>query len=629
MPNDPVAATPEMPAAAGPDAAMPAYGVVQRADGVYLDPSLQRPALVAAIDGILSNNSYFSGLDYPVLMRALYGVGPKVAPGADGWLRFASGIMPFSPARRALYRAAKLDKGVAEYYFELVYLADPDDPGGTGEPALLNVDEFVADMWGKGIRFGIDVALVRAAIRDSVCERLVIARRLDPAPGTDARIIEVTEEIHRNDAPRQLANGKLDLHSFQNRFPQIRQDVRLLQKLPRVAGTAGFELSGIQIEPPVPKDVDLQALCGLGTAVERTPDGEFLVARQAGFLMVDSATNQISVGSKIVSREGVSGRTTGNLQLSGDYEEFGEVQEKRVIEGDSITIHADVFGDIISRGGTILLNHNLIGGSAVNKRGDIHVRGMVSNATVQASDGEVVLERAENAVISGTRIRIDHAVNCEILGLDVKIAKAEGCTIGGRNVAIESCAPRRQAEMVVVVQVPDAKKVDAIIGATTERLAQLDAAVQKQKVALEAMAGQPEVLKYLRLAAGVRKNEITLTPEQMPMFQRMAQAVAPALKEIAKVSAAIKAGEADCQIGEQLVARLRTQRDEAGASQVAIALVAGETRVRMVPFNPDGSTTYDLPVREIKARLSDIASAQVLFSGSSGRFAWNSAAAEA
>ncbi|GAB3466953.1 hypothetical protein GCM10027321_33840 [Massilia terrae] len=603
---------------------MPEYGVVQRADGVYLDPSLQRPALMMAVDSILSNDNYFTGLAYPVLMRALYGVGPKAVPGEDGWLRFASGIAPFTPARRELYRAVRIDKGAAEYYFEPVYLADPDDPDGVGEPALLNIDEFVADMWGKGIRFGIDIGLVRAAIKAGGSERAVIARRLEPVQGADARIVEVTDDIHRSDAPRQLANGMLDLNSFQNRFPQIRKDVRLLQKIPRVAGTVGFELSGIQIEPAVPKDVDLQAYCGLGTAVERTPDGEFLVAKQSGFLMVDSRSNQISVGSKIVSHEGVSAKTTGNLELTGDYEEFGEVQEKRVIEGDSITVHADVYGKIVSRGGTIALNHNLIGGAAVNKLGDIRVRGMVSNATVQASNGEVVLERAENSVISGTRIRIDHAVNCEILGQDVTVAKAEGCAIGGRNIAIEAAGPRRQSEMVVVVQVPDPKNVDAVIAATAERVAQLAAAVQKQKAVLETLTSQPEVLKYLRLATGVRKNEITLTPEQMPMFQRLAQSVGPALKDIGKVSAAIRAGEAECVVGQELAAKLRAQRDEAGASQLSIAQVSGETRVRMIHFDPDGSTTYDLPVREIKARLRGIASSQILFAGSSGSFNWHS-----
>jgi uncharacterized protein len=609
--------------APGSDPAMPEYGVVQRADGVYLDPSLARPALIAAVDSILGNNTYFTGLDYTVFIRALYDCGPQSSAEPDGWQRFATGIVPFEPKRRELYRAVRIEKGVAEYYFEAVYMADPADSDSL-LPATLDPDEFVADMWIKGIRFGIDIEVVRAAIANGQAGRLVVARRLDPVQGQDARVVEVSDDLHRSDAPRQLANGMLDLHSFQNRFPQIHQGVRLLKKMPRVAGTVGFELGGAMIEPAIPKDLDLQSWCGPGTAIDRTPEGEFLVAQQAGFLSVDSKSNQISVGTKIVSHEGVSAKTTGNLQLTGDYEEFGEVQEKREIEGESITVHADVFGKIISRGGTITLNRNLSGGTALNKEGDIIVRGMVAGAVIQASHGQVVLQRAENSVISGTNVRIEHAINCEIIGHEVAIGKAEGCAIGGRHIVIDSAAPRRQSEMLVCLQVADARKAAVVITATRERLGQLAALAERQKADIERMAAQPDVRKYMRLAAGVRKNEITLTPEQVPMFQRMAQAVGPTLKEIGRLSEAMKAIDADLQFGQQLIEKLERQRDEAGSSELTLQRVEGDLQVRALHFHPDGTSTYDLPVRDIKARLRDTEKSELLFAGSSGSFNWHS-----
>ena len=150
--------------------------------------------------------------------------------------------------------------------------------------------------------------------------------------------------------------------------------MRLLQKIPLTEGKPGFEMAGSQLASKPGRDLDLGEYAGEGTKVERLKEGEFLVSQQAGFLTVDSATSRISVGAKIVSRDGVSAKTTGNLQLTGDYEEFGEVQEKRVIEGESITVHADVFGHLVSRGGSILLHANLVGGSAHNRRGDIRVR---------------------------------------------------------------------------------------------------------------------------------------------------------------------------------------------------------------------------------------------------------------
>ena len=404
--------------------------IIQRPDGVYVAPAVLAATFAAAIDGVFSNNNYFSGLDYRVLIKVLYNFGPDLPRSRTGevLIRFADGIVRFDPLRRQLYKAVKLGDGTAEYYFEPVVLTDPSDPDGRGIPSRLDVDEFVADMWSKGIRFGIDVAALRSAIDSTKAERAIIARRLPALPGIDAHIIEVSSDLHRSDAPRQLANGKLDLMAFQNRFPQIRQGVKLLKKVPRKDGAAGFELSGLSIQPPLPKDIELGSMAGPGTVIEQTAQGEFLVSVQSGFLNVDGATSKVSVDDKIISRDGVSARTTGNLQLTGDYEEFGEVQEKRVIEGESITIHADVFGNIVSRGGAILLNHNLVGGSAHNARGDIRVKGVASGSVLQTSLGEVVINRAESCIISGTKVTIEHAANCEIMADEVVLGQAEGNT---------------------------------------------------------------------------------------------------------------------------------------------------------------------------------------------------------
>ena len=49
-----------------------------------------------------------------------------------------------------------------------------------------------------------------------------------------------------------------------------------------------------------------------------------------------------------------------------------------MLEGEGITVHADVFGHVVSRGGAIVLNRNLVGGSARNARS--------SEASLRASD---------------------------------------------------------------------------------------------------------------------------------------------------------------------------------------------------------------------------------------------------
>jgi len=619
IPQSPGACSTPGAAANGPE-----HCIVMRADGVYADPAAQGSALAAFVDGIYRAGNVLAGLDYPAFLHVLYGCGSAPQRGADGLVRIAAAIEAFDPARRALYRPFKIANGYAEYYVEPVWLLDAPDPGGPGQPARIDVDEFVADAWLKGLRFGIQVEAVRAAIASNKADRVTVARRLEPVPGEDARIDEVSDDIHRNNAPRQLANGRLDLNSFQNRFPQIQPGARLLRKVPASAGRPGFEMAGTALAAKPGQDCDLGSYAGSGTKVERTRDGEFLVSQRAGFLAVEPKTSRISIEDKIVSRDGVSVRTTGNLSLTGDYEEFGEVQEKRVIEGEGITVHGDVYGRLASRGGTILLHANLVGGSAHNKRGDIRVRGVASSALIQATDGAIVLERAENCIVAGTRVTIAHAVNCEIIGDEVTVGQAEGSAIAGRRVTVDFALPRKQGEMLVCVLRPEGPQIGEVIDAVAKRIEQFGQLAARHKAEMDGLAARPDVRRYLMVASRVRKGEVKLSPEQARQFQ-MAQDVAPMLKEVADASARVKAAQAEQQKGVQMLAGLEAQRhDAASASRVALRQVHGDTQVRVLGFSPTGGSPYLMPAREIKARLRGPQRGALLFGGAAGSFTWDS-----
>ena len=612
-------------AGAGTGAAGLGPGILQRADGIYADTSVSGAAFLAAVDNIFSTQRYFTGIDYAAFIKALYGHGPAQAR-EGSVLRIASGVAAFAPERRALYKAVKINGGRAEYYFEPVYAADPANPDGPGVQARLDVDEFVADMWTKGIRFGIDIHAVAAAVASNKSERTIVAEQADAVPGVDAHVIEVCDDLHRSDAPRQLANGKLDLMAFQNRFPQIQQGTKLLKKVPRTDGENGFDLAGRMLEPDVPKDTDLHAMAGSGTVVEATGEGEFLVALQTGFLNVDPKTTQVSIGDKIISRDGVSARTTGNLQLTGDYEEFGEVQEKRMIEGEGITLHADVFGNIVSRGGAVLLNSNLVGGSAHNANGDITIKGVASAAVIQATQGDVRLERAESCIISGTRVFIEHAVNCEIIADDVSINQAEGCAVAARRVQIETAGARKQSEMLVFVMQPDCKRIDQVIVQIGERVAMFAQVAAQRKEEMQALTAQPEVRQYMQLAIRVRKGELTLTGDQAAQFQKMGVGVGPVLRAIGKLSEEIKAAETEHQAGTALLEQLQQQRRaSAGGNFVKVSMLTGETTIRTITYHPDGSSTYNLSPKEIKAMLrASVPQGERIFSGSVGAVEWDS-----
>ncbi|MYN42304.1 DUF342 domain-containing protein [Duganella sp. FT109W] len=587
---------------------------------------MSQPALMAAVEHVFQSGGYFAGLDYPALMRALYGIGPDV--GEVQALRLADAVRVFDGARLALYKNPKISLSYAEYTFQPLFLDEITLPDGTvipERPAHLDIDEFIADMWNKGIRFGIDVAAVKAAMASPKADRITFANDLEPEDGKNATVVEVSSDLHRSDAPKARADGRIDLQSFQNRFPQIKAEVRLLKKEPSAPGLPGFDLAGRRTEPAPPKDLTLRFLAGEGTEAKTFEDGEYLVSTREGFLSVDAKSNRISITDKIVSLEGVSGRTTGNLQLAGAYEEYGDVQEQRDVTGSDITVHGNVYGNIHSRGGTVVLDKNLVSGSVHNVAGNINIAGVASNSVIHAVNGTVTIQRAENCVISGVNVKIEEASNCEIIGDGVLIAVAEGCAIAGRNVEVESAGPRRRTEMVIYVLVKDVTQFDQEIAELEARVAAFAQANADSQQEIERISALPDVRRYLALAAKLRTQELVLTPEQGQFLRKIATAVAEEIQAIQKHKLDLQVGQTQHTLLSERLARVIEQKVEAaGIARCGLHMASGETLVRTMPFVAETAVLRQLPPKDLKQRLRGTPSGgQLLFADSAGSLDWH------
>jgi hypothetical protein len=610
---------------AAPGGGLP-IGLVKRADGLYIDLGIPKPALIAAINHVFTCRCYFVGLNYPVLNKALYGIGPDL--GQVEAVRFAAEMRVFDPERLALYKNPKMGKGYAEYYFELLYLEETVLPDGTLLPerqTRLDIDEFVADMWVKGIVFGIDTAAVATAIAATKADRITFATDLEPEPGQDATVVEVSSDLHRSDAPKARADGRIDLQSFQNRFPQIKKDMRLLMKQPSVPGLPGVDLGGRLTAPEPPKDLTLRFYAGEGTEAKMFEDGEYLVSTREGFLSVDPKSNRISITDKIVSMDGVSGRTTGNLQLAGAYEEYGDVQEQREVTGSDITVHGNVYGNINSRGGTVVLDKNLVSGSVHNVDGDITVTGVASNSVIHTRNGKITIGRAENCVISGSNVKVDEASNCEIISDEMFISVAEGCAVAGRNVEIESAGPRRSAEMLIYVLVREVTQFDQEIAELDLRIAAFAQANQANLDEIERISAVPDVRRYLALSARLRTQELQLTAEQGQHLRKIADAVATEMQAIAKLKTDVQVGQTQYKLLQERLARVIEQKVEAaGIARCGLHMVSGETIVRTLPFAADSASMTLLPPKDIKSRLRGTqTTGEVLFYASQGSLDWH------
>lgn len=591
---------------------LPDY-LLRQQDGIFVDLSLfpVGGGFAQYLDRLFGGGSRFQGLDYHILSGLLYdydaildthGIGAKV--------KLAEEVVDFPAARRSLYKAVKVDAESrhAEYLFEPVMLEvvteEPvyGEPGADGvapvtgsvpkielEPTRLDVDEFIADMWLKGVRYGIAVESVAGVISRGETVRMEVALQLDATEGSDAEIEEASDALRRDNSPKRLPNGQADLRKFQNRFPQISMDAPLLKKKKRVLGKPGFKVNGSMIEPPLPRDFDLFTLAGEGTRVENRGANEFIVANRNGFLSLDVVTNHIAVTEKIENKGGISVKTTGDLSLEGkEFLEHGEVQEGRVVEGRNMTFRSDVYGDIVSHGGFILLQKNLSGGSAKSLGGgDVTSNGRALNSIIEAWEGTVTLKYAESCLIMGDSVVVERAVNCEIIADNVEIGQAEGCGIAGKVVRINASDACRGKETIVSMLVPSLGNIDGRISQVHKATGECKLIVAAKDQALTSLESDDDVAKYLVLEKSIRQGGVKLNAEQQVNWQKMSARFAAAKRTMDDLMAAKQEQMNRIQDFGHELANLLEERDKSGEGiHCVIAEVEGDTQVRtMAAFN--------------------------------------------
>jgi uncharacterized protein len=619
--------------------ALPSY-ILLRPEGVFvkLSPPPAQDVLRVFMDRLFSGGAYFKGLDYACFQRLLYGNPTAAQHGDAKEVRLASDILNMLPQRKELYRAVKiLDGGArAEYVFEPVFVEITTDepahgsPGDDGiapaiehkveqRPVKLDFDEFVADMWTKGVHFGINADAVLGAIESSETSRMNIARQLDPTESTDARVVEENDSLRQDNTPLILPDGRADLRRTKNRFPQVAKDAPLLRKIPRVLGEPGYKVTGEIIEARLPKDLDLDKLGGEGTRIEQSAKGELLVADMDGFIVLDENSGRIGIAKKIENKGGVSAKSTGDIRLDVDeFEEHGEVQEGRIVEGKHMTFHATIFGTVVAQEGNLLLESNISGGCARSMGGDVTINGRAFNATIEAWDGRIAAKFVENCKITGKTVSLGQAMNCEIIADELQVDMAEGCTIVSRQVKIASSGAHRDRETIVIIPVPDFSDIDQRIANAQKAADDIKRTLEIKSHQMESSRANPKLAKIIDLGDKIRTGVVKLTPEQQVEWQRVVDQFAPMMKESAYLM------EKCARLEDEIAHLFETRKTGETVESCEIGEVLGETVVRQIGTNQGMLTFRDLPAHELTALLRQPASAKDrIFSGQSGRLEWH------
>jgi len=583
--------------------AMPVF-VYNRADGVFVDLpklSVAEGGFERFVERMFENGARFSGLDYGLFLKLLYDA-EWLAETKDKTanLKVAASIVRFPPERQALYRKVKvLPKDMrAEYMFEPVSLEESYQSPLFGEPAedgvapivgyetktrevatKLDFDELVTDLWQKGVKFGLREDAIRKIIGSGETMRLPIALHMDPTDSHDAEIVEVCNDLHRDNSPRILANGKADLSVYKNRFPYVKKGTRLLKKVPRKLGKLGYKVTGEAIEPDMPKDLDLQKLSSVGTAIEQGKDGEYVVATMDGFVSIDAKLNSISITEKIETKEGISAKTTGDLALAADeFVEHGEVQEGRTVKGKHMTFLSDVFGNVISDGGNIVISGNLSGGRAESHGGNVTLNARASRAVVLAREGELKAAQCESCTLIGKVVHVEHAVNCEIIADELYADIIEGCVIAGKTIRILSSGERRGTETLVTMVVPDNSIMNKGIADIKKALADAQVAVAAKTSDINALKSEAEFAKFMALHGRIESGAIKLTAEQASNWQKLVGKNAKTVQQLAALKREVDAMVASVKDMEETLVSIEQEQQEMGKNiSCTIEKVVGHT----------------------------------------------------
>jgi len=644
--------------------------VIRRPEGVFVDLALlqQNPdAFGDFVTETFAADAYFPGLDYRLFQAILFD--PErvaklranlAAAGRRPEVRLADSVARFPASRKSLCRGVKTGAKFcdATYFLEPMVLektvtsvaADGTPVSRTvSEPARLSFDEFVAYLWNGGVRYGLLEQEVRERLADETPKVgwVTVARQLDPNPGKDAEIREEFDKLHRDRSPAVRADGSVNLRHFKNTFPQVAKNVRLVRKIPRVFGSPGRNVGGFPIDPPQPQDIDLEKLAGGRVRCEHQGGVEYLVSSLAGFLNIDPKSNQFFITEGLINREGISVRTTGSLDIEAEvFEEHGDVEKGFSVTGNSVRVRGSVFGAVFSKGGTVQIGGNVSGGEIRNADGPVEVAGFASHAHIEAHQGEVRLQRAENSVIRARSAILGELRNCTVVAGHIEIGKLQNCLIAGTEVSVGTAAIKpgvsERDENVVVLEVPDlaeferglAEKARAIAG-TAQALAERRGEITKKRTRYGEIMGLPAMQAYLdhsRKAKEMRDGGRSPSPEQARLLLLERNGLLHELTEVSELSSAVKALDAEVLPLEQDLAALQRARTEleatleqlSGSVSVRVETVAGATVVRKRKVAAETQRVRDIQnVAALRKELDSLGSeADRVFQGESGTVQW-------
>ena len=344
-------------------------------------PVLDHDALLGVLDQAGFGQWHFLEEALATLIER-YNTGASVSAWPVGERLDASFTLELSPDALQAWVAMQPSRGGKTLEPEAIYLA----------------------LGGAGVTFGIDEAVVSAACRADVEDRVLVAEGVPAENGVDTRFDLLVADA-RDRTPQLDDKGLIDFRE-QGAIPTVAAEQPLMRRIPPTPGKPGRNIRGEVIEPLAGNNA-LFAEPLVGAYVSRD-DPNLLCAVYAGQPVRCAGGNGVNVES-VLQLRGVN-MATGNIAFDGTVNIEGEVLPgMKVNASGDIVVAGVVDNAILDAGGDIRVAGGVIAKSRVRAKGAVMVR-FVENSQVLAGTNIVIDDsalqaelQANNQIIVGVK----------------------------------------------------------------------------------------------------------------------------------------------------------------------------------------------------------------------------------
>jgi hypothetical protein len=271
-----------------------------------------------------------------------------------------------------------------------------------GQSARL--EDVLQGLFGAGVVFGIDQALVEQLCQDGKDAKVVAAHAKLAVDGEDARF-ELLVKDTRDRAPKVDETGLIDYHELGD-IPTVQAGQSLMRRHPATPGVDGCDVRGapLRAKPGIDAPFGLPLL----GAAQDARDPNLLVAVDAGQPV---RTKDGVVVEKVLRLKGVS-LATGNIHFVGTVEVMGDVSPGMKVEAS---------GDIVVKG--------LVEGSHLEAGGSVQVvGGVIAHSAVRAVHSVAAKFVENSALHAGTTVMVENmALHSDLQALNqVIVGNASG-----------------------------------------------------------------------------------------------------------------------------------------------------------------------------------------------------------